>query len=194
VFAYIRGKIRDKNLVTTSFVVEANGIGYLIQSNLKTISNLKLDEETIVHTWLSSNEDGMRLCGFLTKAEKELFELLISVSGVGPKAALKILDTLTVDQFISAVIREETKLLSSTPGIGPKTAARIIIDLQNKLKKISPLQISDNKFTSSNDASSVLSGLGFSAIEIDEKLKAAQENNISDDVEELVRFCLAKSN
>lgn len=190
-FAYIRGKIRDKNLQNTSFVIEANGIGYLIQSNLKTVSNLKLDEETVIHTWLSSNEDGMRLCGFLAKAEKELFELLISVSGVGPKAALKILDTLSVDQFISAVIREESKLLSSTPGIGAKTAARIIIDLQNKLKRISPLQISENKFSNSNDASSILSGLGFSAIEIDEKLKTAQENNISDDVEELVRYCIA---
>lgn len=190
-FAYIRGKIRDKNLQNTSFVVEANGIGYLIQSNLKTINSLELNQESVVHTWLSSNEDGMRLCGFSTKAEKELFELLISVSGVGPKAALKILDTLSVDQFISAVIREEAKLISSTPGIGPKTAARIIIDLQNKLKKISPLKISANKFSSSDDASSVLSGLGFSAIEIDERLKAAQENNISDDVEELVRYCIA---
>ena len=190
-FAYIRGKIRDRNLTNTSFVVEANGIGYLIQSNLKTVNSLTLDQEAVVHTWLSSNEDGIRLCGFLARAEKEVFELLISVSGVGPKAALKILDTFSVDQFISAVIREEAKLISSAPGIGPKTAARIIIDLQNRLKRISPLKISENKFTSSGDASSVLSGLGFSAIEIDEKLKSAQEKNISDDIEELVRFCIA---
>lgn len=189
-FAYIKGKIRDKNLATTSFVVEANGIGYLIQSNLKTISSLVVDEERIIYTWLSSNEDGMRLSGFLTKAEKELFELLISVSGVGPKAAMKILDAMSVDQFISAVIREETKLISSAPGIGPKTAARIILDLQNKLKKISAPMISENKFNKSDEASSVLSGLGFSALEIDEKLKAASSSGVADDVEELVRYCV----
>lgn len=189
-FAYIRGKIRDKNLVNPSFVIEANSIGYLVQSNLKTINSLTTDEEKTIYTWLSSNEDGMRLCGFLTKAEKELFELLIAVSGVGPKAALKILDTLSVDQFISAVIREEAKLISSAPGIGAKTAARIILDLKSKLKKISTPQVSENKFSSSDEAGSVLSGLGFSALEIDEKLKAASEAGVGDELEELVRYCV----
>jgi Holliday junction DNA helicase RuvA len=189
-FAYIRGKIRDKSLANTNCVVEVNGIGYLIQTNLKTLNQLKLDDERLVYTWLSSNEDGMRLLGFLTKAEKELFELLISVSGVGPKAALKILDTFSVDQFISAVLREETKLISSAPGVGAKTAARIILELQNKLKKISSPVISDNKFSAAEEASSVLSGLGFSALEIDEKLQLAEKNNVADDIEELVRFCI----
>lgn len=189
-FAYIKGKIRDKSLANTNCVIETQGIGYLLETNLKTLNQLKLDEERIIYTWLSSNEDGMRLLGFLTKAEKELFELLISVSGVGPKAALKILDTFTVDQFISAVLRGEAKLISSAPGVGAKTAARIILELQNKLKKISSPVISDNKFSAAEEASSVLSGLGFSAIEIDEKLQLADKNNIADDVEELVRFCI----
>jgi Holliday junction DNA helicase RuvA len=119
------------------------------------------------------------------------------VSGVGPKAALKILDQFSVEEFIPAVIREDINLISKAQGIGKKTAERIVLELKTKFKKIIPsgmqaqdndqdLSISDNRMA----ASDILNNLGFDPLEVERKLNQAQKENIADDVELLVKYCL----
>ncbi len=105
--AQLKGKIIERNLSNNNFVLEVNDIGYLLDANLKTINQLSLNSLATIYTHLSSNEHGIRLFGFLTRAEKEMFETLISVSGIGPKSALGILGVLSPQQIISAVIKEE---------------------------------------------------------------------------------------
>jgi len=191
-YAYFRGKIIERNLSNCSLIIEVNNIGFKVEVNQKTLGKLKNGQEVCLFTWTSSNDDGIRLCGFLSKAEKELFELLIKISGIGPKLALSILNAMEIDQFISAVLRQESRVLSAAPGVGKKTAERIILELKTKLAQINPMRESDqeNNFKNNNEVYSVLEGLGFDPIEIDQKLLLAQEKAIGDDTELLVKFCL----
>lgn len=192
-FAYLKGLVTEKNFSTSSLTLEVNNIGYEIFSNTKTLSSLETKTEKTIFTILSAKDDGMKLWGFLSRVEKELFELLTTVSGVGPKAALSILNVLNVDDLISAVLREKPELISQAQGVGDKTAKRIILELKNKFSKInSSKQLSQtSSFNSADDVSSILSNLGFSAIDIDKKLSRAKEEGLADDVEALIRYCVA---
>ena len=192
-FAYLKGLVTEKNFSSSNFILEVTNIGYEIFSNAKTLSQLETKTEKTIFTVLASKDDGMKLWGFLSRVEKELFELLTTVSGVGPKAALSILNVLNVDDLISAVLREKAELISQAQGVGEKTAKRVILELKNKLSKInSSKQLSQtSSFNSADDVSSILSNLGFSAIDIDRKLSAAKEKGLADDVEGLIRYCMA---
>lgn len=191
-FAYINGKITNKNFSNSYLVIEANSIGYRVEVSLKTLSQLELDTGLTLHIHTIANDLGIRLCGFSSRAEKEFFELLISVSGIGSKAAFKILDSFSIDQLVSAILREDEKLLAEAQGIGKKTAQRIILELKSKIKNFSrPSETSKVDFNS-QEVYSVLGDLGFSSNDIEEKLKSAQENNINNDVESLVKYCLAQ--
>jgi holliday junction DNA helicase RuvA len=189
----ITGKIINLNQNNSQIVLLNNGIGFEIKANLKTITSLKRNQEETLHISTIFRETGITLFGFLSHAEKEIFEKVIQVSGIGPKSALSILEILSVNDFISAVIKEDTTLISSAQGIGKKTAQRLILELKNSFKKIhlSKDQDLDNDFSSREEVYSVLTGLGFSATDINDKLKIAQEKNEADDTESLVRFCLA---
>lgn len=193
-FSYLRGIVSERNYVTSNLILEVNNIGYQIFSNQKTLNKLIRDQEILLHIHTQSKEDGIRLWGFISRAEKELFECLISVSGVGPKAAINILNVLNVEEIISAVLREKHEILCSAPGIGQKTAKRIILELKTKLSQAqltgSP-KLEARSYDSAEDVSSILANLGFSAIDIDKKLSLAKEQGIGDDAEELVRFCIA---
>lgn len=192
-YSYLIGIVQEKNYVNSSFVLEINNIGYEIFASTKTLSQLENGTNKTIYTIVSAKDDGIKLWGFLSRAEKEVFEILTSVSGVGPKSALSIVNSLNVDDIISAVIREKHDLISSAPGIGEKTAKRIILELKNKFSKINKnLNLSeDNSYKSSEDAISILSNLGFSSLEIDKKLSQARNSNIPDDPELLVKFCLS---
>lgn len=191
--SYLSGKIIDRNFSNNTLVIDVGNIGFCVEASTRTLGEISVGEARTVYVHLSSNDLGIRLCGFLTRAEKELFELLISVSGVGPKAGLKILDQFRVDEFIPAVIREDVNLISKAQGIGKKTAERIILELKTKFKKISIIKedthsVSDKRY----EAAEILNGLGFDPLEVEKKLNAATQENIADDVELLVRYCLSK--
>ncbi len=192
-FAYLKGLVTEKNFSSSSFILEVNNIGYEIFSNTKTLSQVETKTEKTIFTVLAAKDDGIKLWGFLSRVEKELFELLTTVSGVGPKAALSILNVLNVDDLISAVLREKSELISQAQGVGEKTAKRVILELKNKLSKINTSkQLSKtSSFNSADDVSSILSNLGFSAIDIDKKLSQAREEGRADDVEGLIRYCMA---
>ena len=118
-------------------VVDCGGVGYKLTTSLITSQNLsnKLGQRVKLFTHLAVREDGVELFGFESSEERSCFNLLISVSGVGPKAAISILSMMSPDRFSLAVCTEDTKFISKTPGIGPKTAARIVLELKDKISK-----------------------------------------------------------
>lgn len=134
-FYYINGTLeyRDSN----TCVLDCGGVGYKLTVSLVTSDSLvnKLQQKVKLYTYLAVREDGIELFGFGSNEERACFNQLISVSGVGPKAAMSILSTLTPDRFSLAVCTEDAKAISKAPGIGTKTAARIILELKDKISK-----------------------------------------------------------
>ena len=118
-------------------VVDCGGVGYALSVSYNTAEKLSplLDREVLLFTHLQVREDGVELYGFGGREELSVFRLLISVSGVGPKAAMSILSTLTPDRFAYAVCTEDVKAISRAPGVGGKTAARIVLELKDKISK-----------------------------------------------------------
>ncbi len=134
-FYYINGTLEYRNENTC--VLDCGGVGYKLTVSLTTSDSLvnKISEKVKLYTHLAVREDGIELFGFGSKEERACFDSLISVSGVGPKAAMSILSTLPPDAFSLAVCTDDVKAISKAPGIGAKTAARIILELKDKISK-----------------------------------------------------------
>lgn len=137
-FYYIAGKLAMAN--TTTAVIDANGVGYKLTISENTYNSLPRHsgescEDVKLYTYMAVREDGIELFGFANDAELSSFKMLLSVSGVGPKAALSILSLLTPERLALAVCTEDKKTISKASGIGPKTAARIVLELKDKLLK-----------------------------------------------------------
>ena len=131
-FAYVRGTLSDidENIV----IVENNGVGYCLSSSMNTIRQLPaIGSEVKLNTKLIPKEDSLTLYGFYDKEELKMFELLLSVSGIGPKGALSILSSMTVSDIQFAVAGSDAKAFAAVPGVGKKTAERAIIDLKDKV-------------------------------------------------------------
>ena len=132
---HVRGELSlcEANLA----VVDLGGVGYALTISMNTATTLSsfLGKEVFLFTHLQVREDGVELFGFGSKEELSVFRLLISVSGVGPKAAMSILSTFSPDRFAYAVCTEDAKALSRAPGIGSKTAARIVLELKDKISQ-----------------------------------------------------------
>ena len=143
---HVKGRLVEKT--PTSVVIECNGIGYLINISLNTFSQIPDNENLKLYTHLQIKEDSHTLYGFHTIKEREIFRLLISVSGIGSSIARTMLSSISPDQIIEAISRENVSLIQSVKGIGSKTAQRVIIDLQDKILKVYDL---DEGFASSNN-------------------------------------------
>ena len=130
-FYYLNGTVTllDAGLA----VVECGGVGYACRTTSYTLSGLKLNQPARLLTYLSVREDAVELFGFATREEKRLFELLLGVSGVGPKAALSLLSSLPPDQLTLAVMTGNEKALTVAPGVGKKMAQRVLLELKDKL-------------------------------------------------------------
>lgn len=132
--AYIKGKLEVKT--KGYIVIEVAGIGYKVYMPESATQKLgEIGQEVKVHTFMRVREDDISLYGFITNEELRMFELLLSVSGIGAKGALTILSNVTPSSFAIAVISNDVNVLKKLPGIGPKTAQRIILELKDKLKK-----------------------------------------------------------
>ncbi len=145
-------------------VVTVGGIGYHVFVPFSTLDRISGDE-VFLHTLLIVREDSLSLYGFATTAEREVFERLLTVSGVGPKLALAILSTLTLDSLRSAVLSERAELLTRVPGIGRKTAQKIVIELKDKLGAgldNAPVELFDDI---NSDVLDALVALGYSIVE-----------------------------
>lgn len=192
-YYYIRGK---KVLSGDGFVViDANGVGYKIETSLSSINKLSgMSGEVTMYVQLVVREDTQELYGFATNEELAMFRHLVSVSGVGPKAALAILSVTTPEGFALAVLTEDEKMITRAQGVGAKLAKRIILELRDKLKKENMLpqhidstaavEISSDSLT---EAAAALTVLGYSP---NEARNAVSGLDPALGVEELVREAL----
>lgn len=197
--AYIKGilEIKTKGYI----VVEAGGLGYKIFMPESTIANTgNIGDKVQIYTFMRVREDDVSLYGFLTNEELRMFELLLSVSGIGAKGALGILSNITPSQFALAVISNDVAILKKVPGIGPKTAQRAILELKDKLKKEQEISIAEGEETSNieqvikedekvSEAISALQVLGYSKREIVEALQTIELTSLS--VEDIIKKGLA---
>ncbi len=197
--AYIKGilEIKTKGYI----VVEVGGLGYKIFMPESTIAKAgNIGDKVQIHTFMRVREDDVSLYGFLTNEELRMFELLLSVSGIGAKGALGILSNITPSQFALAVISNDVAILKKVPGIGPKTAQRAILELKDKLKKDQEIAVAEGEEASSiekvikedekvSEAISALQVLGYSRSEIVEALQNVELTSLS--VEDIIRKGLA---
>lgn len=157
----IRGRLVEKN--PTYVVVDCNGVGYLLHISLNTFSSLSENENVLLYSHLSVREDAHTLYGFINKTEREVFRLLISVSGVGASTARTMLSSMTSEEIQQAIASENVRLIQSVKGIGAKTAQRVIVDLKDKILKtfdIDEVSVAENN-TNKEEALSALEVLGF---------------------------------
>ncbi|MCM8767520.1 MAG: Holliday junction branch migration protein RuvA [Candidatus Omnitrophica bacterium] len=139
---FIQGKIFLKT--PTYIVLESNGIGYFIEVSLQTSEKIQEGDEVLLYVYQQLSEDKINLYGFKEKEERELFLLLITVPGIGPKVALRILSGLTIEEIYQGIVTENLSFFKNVPGIGRKTAERIIVELKQKIEKI-PVLVDNNK-------------------------------------------------
>ena len=187
---HIRGRLVEKS--PTAVVIDCNGVGYFIHISLQTYSQLKDDESIKLLTHLQIKEDAHQLYGFATLMEREIFRLLISVSGIGTNTARTMLSSLTPKQIREGIAAEDVALIQSVKGIGLKTAQRVIIDLKDKILKIydidETLLISDN--TNKDEALSALEVLGFAKKNSERVVVKIISNNPDASVELIIKEAL----
>ncbi len=188
---YLTGKIISKR--PTQLLLDVNGVGYLLLISINTFDKIPEIGETIsLYTYLSVKEDSLTLFGFFTLPEKEMFEILISVNGIGPKLAQSILSGITVNEFKDAIATGNISRLVAIPGIGRKTAERMTIELRDKVERVSESESTmDSKIYSlKDDAITALIGLGYNQKTADKITRDILENNPSISLEDLIKEAL----
>lgn len=180
-FSYIKGKCTG--FTDNVIIIEtASGIGFKVNTSKNTMDNIPvMGIETKLYTKLCVKEDSIDIYGFSTQEELELFELLITVSGIGPKGAVGILSFLTPSGVKTAILTDNIALIKKSPGIGLKTAQKLVIELKNKVKDITPdnneKNITDTAAETYNDAVDALEMLGYSVETIMREINRIQDKN-----------------
>ena len=192
----LKGKVWE--IQSDKLILDVNGVGYQVSIPYGFLTRLKTGQETTVYTHVIMREDELSLYGFSSMAEKELFLQMLTVSGIGPKAALSILSTLGSAQAESAIAGENLTLLTKVPGIGKKTAQRLILELKEKFKGKALIPTDDGmnieqvQSLAISEAMETLLALGFSQDEAKSALKAVEESAQGENksVEDQVRLAL----
>jgi len=191
-YAYIKGSLEEKS--NGYVVIEANGIGYKIFMSNPSIGKLgDLHSNVKVFTYYQVREDNISLYGFNTKEELTMFELLITVSGIGSKSAITMLSNIEPSTFALAVITNDLKKITAIPGIGNKTAQRLVLELKDKLKaeqsitKVDEVKVVVEQEVS-DDAISALQILGYNRKDIDDVMKKIDISSLS--TEDIIRTAL----
>ncbi len=197
-YAFIRGKIDSK--FSNCAVLDAGGVGYRIETSTKSLEAMGIrGEEAKLYTHLHVREDAMLLYGFCTQEELACFELLISVSGVGPKAALSLLSKHTPSKISLAVVSGDYKLLQEAQGVGAKTAQRVVLELKDKIMKESKdMELAEAVFSETSgqvvtgsvpkEAISALMVLGYSQVEAGNAVSRSYKEGMT--VEEAIKEAL----
>lgn len=196
-YAYFIGKITY--MTADTVVLEVNNIGYNIKVSAQTIQNLgHLSGEVKLYTYTNVKEDALGLFGFLTREELELFKMMLTVNGIGPKGALSILSTLSVDTLRFAILSGDAKSIAKAPGVGAKSAERLIIDLKDKINAEDVFTLNSSESNAvivtqespaKKEAIEALTALGYSATDA---LKAVNQITCTEDttVEEILKQAL----
>ncbi|HRP53249.1 MAG TPA: Holliday junction branch migration protein RuvA [Fluviicola sp.] len=187
--AHLNGKLVEKN--PTNLIVECGGVGYFVKISLHTFSQLGSDEAIKILTQQIIREDAHLLFGFATQEEKDVFNMLISVSGIGPNTAILMLSSMSPSEIAQAIQTEDVRSIQAIKGIGAKTAQRVIIDLKDKMLKVEWSE-ETNIFASNNtnrfDALNALISLGFDKKNAEKAIDKFATGNES--VEDLIKGAL----
>lgn len=197
--AFLKGTITDTT--ATKAIINVNNVGYEVFCTNPHLKKLNIDELTTIITYHHIKEDIQQLYGFENKETKEFFEILISISGIGPKVGLTILSSVSIHEFVQAIKTKNIVLITQCPGIGKKTAERIIVELNDKVDhllldandiQISP-QINDVEENNNDDIVLALSQLGYKRDEIKRGFikhakELAQESSIENQIKILLKY------
>jgi len=198
-FYYLEGEVTiiGQNLA----VIDIGGAGYACMTTMNTLSHMEVGKKMRLYTYMNIKEDAFDIFGFYDLSEKRCFEQLISVSGVGPKAALSILSSSTPESLALAIISDDESALTLAPGIGKKLAQRIILELKDKVSKetavlksqgfVPPKGAAGQPATKGHDAAAALTVLGYSQGEISAALRNVDVSELT--VEEIIREVLKNS-
>jgi len=188
--AHLQGRLVEKT--PTEVVIDCNGVGYQVNISLHTFSLLPDSENIRLYTFLQVKEDAHTLFGFMEKAERELFKLLISVSGVGAGTARTMLSSLEPKQIINAIASGDVPTIQSIKGIGAKTAQRVILDLKDKVLKVYDLgEVSVSGYnTNKDEALSALEVLGFNKKSAEKVVDKIVRENPDVTVETIIKQAL----
>lgn len=187
---HLQGKLVEKN--PTEVVIDCNGIGYLVHISLHTYSLLPNAENIRLYTFLQIKEDAHALYGFVEKQERELFKLLLSVSGIGANIARTMLSSLAPTQIIQAIATNDVATVQGIKGIGAKTAQRVILDLKDKVLKVYNLDdVSTSSYnTNKDEALSALEVLGFNRKNAEKVIDKICNEAPNASVEDLIKQAL----
>ena len=197
-YSYIKGIIEEINL--DHIVIDNNGIGYKINASANTIMKVKIGHECKIYTKLIVKQDDMSLCGFYDKEELKMFELLTSISKIGPKVGLGILSFASPRQIGAYILSEDIVKLSKAPGVGKKTAERIVLELKDKVDKNNvefeaTLLTSQPVVVSQDEALDALVALGYSLQESKEAVQKCKKDglNTEDIIKKSLSYLMSKS-
>ena len=174
--SHLRGSILE---VTERYaVLDVQGIGYKVYCAVDTLASLHVDDDVSLHTYLAVREDALDLYGFYSGEEKNFFELLISVSGIGPRSALGILSVTTVDTLKKAIGTGDTSYLTKVSGIGRKTAEKVVLELRDKLRANVDMKETPHALRAESDVIEALKALGYSQNEARDALKEVTDAHV----------------
>jgi len=192
---YLTGKIIS--IKPTEVLLDVNGVGYLIHISLNTFEKISNQQGLVsLHTYLSVKEDALDLFGFFTKDEKEMYQLLISVNGIGPKLGLSILSGIQINDLKEAIKTGNLSRLISIPGIGRKTGERLLIELRDKVDSLSSsIEASPTEnYKIKSDAIAALVSLGYNLKSAEKAVRNAIVKNVAISIEELIKEALSELN
>ncbi len=189
---HLKGQLIEKN--PTHVIIDCNGIGYMVNISLHTYSLIPDSEAISLYTYLQVKEDSHTLYGFVEKSEREIFKLLISVSGVGTSTARTMLSSLQPKEVTEAIAAEDVASIQSVKGIGAKTAQRVILDLKDKVLKVmgeDEVFVSQNN-TNKEEALSALEILGYNRRQAGKVVEKILKEDPESTVESIIKLALKK--
>jgi holliday junction DNA helicase RuvA len=178
----------------TKVLLHVNGIGYLVNISINTFENISDKKDISLHIYTSVKEDSITLFGFYTETEKEMFELLISVNGIGPKLALSVLSGIQVDDLKTAIEAGDISRIVAIPGVGRKTAERVVLELRSKVDKISEAESKGVSYSIKSEAVSALTTLGYNYKQAETAVRNILNASKDISLEELIKKALGSFN
>ena len=178
----------------TKIVLDVNGVGYLVNISINTFENISEKKNISLHIYTSVKEDSITLFGFYSETEKEMFELLISVSGIGPKLALSVLSGIQVDDLKTAIEAGDISRIVAVPGVGRKTAERVVLELRSKVDKISETESKGIFYSIKSEAVSALTTLGYNYKQAENVIREVLSSSKDISLEELIKKALGNLN
>jgi Holliday junction DNA helicase RuvA len=189
---YLKGKLISSK--PTQVLLDVNGVGYEIRISINTFERINGKESVSLFIHTNVKEDAITLFGFYSEAEKEMFELLILISGVGPKSALGLLSGISIDELKQAIITGNVARLTAVPGIGTKTAERLILELKNKVKDIKEEGIIHTIPSLQKEAVAALTTLGYNPASSEKAVNKILSESPDCGLEELIKRSLKELN